>query len=219
MFWDQAISLAFFLLPALYVVYCWKWGSITTSTVSMVVFGILASLGSGKIIPMFCVEVAGGSTFIPATFVLLALVAKKYSNKAAFDALNVVTFALLLFSVAQARWWAFSFFTPEETTHTFRASELAFKNALLTTILIYISGLFLLSARKAPMDVKPIIRTWVPVFLDILLTMPISLLSVYWMQGNNPDVITESLVVSTIMVRMIIPIGLLAYVLWDTRGK
>lgn len=214
--WNELISFAFFILPAVFIIYCWKHGDILTFIGAMMISSVLASEGAGKVIPMFNTEVAGGSTYIPTIFILLALLAKKFSNRMAMRALGAVTFGMILFAVAQGRWLAFSFFTPTITTHAAGPSELAFKNAVLTTLMVYFGGLFILAVRKFLMDVKPVVRTWTPVFLDIVLTTPISVLAVSW---GNPGAVTESLVVSTVMVRLILPVLLLSYVLWDTRGK
>jgi uncharacterized PurR-regulated membrane protein YhhQ (DUF165 family) len=217
--WNELISFLFFLLPMGFILYCWRYGDAFTFAAALMALAVLSSAGAGKVIPLFGQEVAGGSTYIPATFILIALMAKKFSNTVALRVLNGVFLGLVLYTACLARWLAFAYWTPTGTTHDFDPSLIALRNAMLTTIPIYFSGIFIIAVRKLLMDVQPHFRTWTPVFLDIVLTTPISLLAVYWASGGDAAVITEELVYGTIAVRFVMPVLVISYILWETRGK
>lgn len=206
-----------FIIPVLTLLLAWRAASTEIFTAVTVSFAALTYLGMGKTIPLLGMEVSGGSTYLPAMYLTLALSIKTLGVQSALRILVASSFAVGIFAAAQARWLIFAEVYPDMTSHSLAAHTVHTRNAVLTLLLLYFGGLMFLAAYRMLRNSAPILRLTVPVLLDILLTTPISMLTVYWTRSEHtPD--WETLVVHTILARMVLPAIVIPIVHYASKG-
>lgn len=176
---DTIITLLGFGVPCLFLILVWWISTPTGFSTATLMFGILATLGMDHTIPMFGHEVVGGSTYFPAMFLSMAFCAKKFGIKEALSMVNCVSRGMALFAIAQFRWLFFALYAPEHTTHSVAEAMALGRNAVLMTGIVYLGGMTILSLRKMLEEYSVHVRLAIPVYVDILLMSPISILSVF----------------------------------------
>jgi len=176
---DTVVTLFGFAVPCLFLILAWWISTPMGFSTATLMFGVLATLGMDNTIPMFGHGVVGGSTYFPAMFLTIAFCAKKFGVDQALSMVNCVTRGMALFAVAQFRWLFFALYAPEHTTHSVAEAMALGRNAVLMTGIVYLGGVTILSLRKMLADYSVHARLAVPVYVDILLMSPISILSVF----------------------------------------
>lgn len=220
---ELLITLVGLGLPVGFLLIAWHVGTPMGFSTATLVFGVLAALGMGQIIPLFGTEVVGGSTYFPAIFLAIAMCAKKFGVDLTLQMLNCVTRGMLLFSLAQFRWLFFAVFAPEQTTHSLEAAELIGRNAILMTSMVYFGGLLILGMRKYLEDSSPHYRFALPVIVDIVLMTPISIWAAYTSYtviGSNISLVSwEIITFWTYFSRILVPVAVLTYIMWQAKGQ
>lgn len=214
---DILITIVGLAIPISFLLFAWHLGTPMGFSTATLVFGVLAGLGMGQIIPLFGTEVVGGSTYFPAVFLCIAMCAKRYGTEITLQMLNCVSRGMLLFSLAQFRWLFFAVYAPEHTTYDLATASVLGRNALLMTGMVYFGGLLILTMRKKLEDSSVHYRFAVPVIVDILLMSPISIWAAYTSfapvpSGADTDWLT--ITVFTLLSRLVVPVIVITYIVW-----
>lgn len=189
----------------------WRFPSSALATATLMTFAVLTTLGMGRTIPLLGLEVAGGSTYLPAMYLALALTVKALGGREARYVLIASTVGIVLLAIAHFRWMVFAEVSPSMTTHLPSTHAALLRHAVLVTMLLYFGGLVLLSGYAALADHPPKYRLTLPLVLDIALTTPISVITLYLTTGKSGDD-WETLVAHTTLVRMVLPVLVLLYI-------
>lgn len=213
-----ALSAAGFAVPFAALAIAWRFSSVEVFSVITLAFATLTYAGMGETIPLFGVEVVGGSTYLPAMYLSLALAVKSLGVYEARRVLVTSSLGLLLLASAQFLWLLFAEYAPALTTHAQTIQSLPARNAALTLLLLYFGGLLLLAAYRSLEGTRTIYRITIPVLLDILLTTPISLITVYW-SADRSTLDWDALVVHTLCVRLVLPLLVIPYIYYTERGN
>lgn len=210
-----ALSVAGFAVPFAALMLAWRCSSVEVYSALTLAFAALTYAGMGGTIPLFGVEVGGGSTYLPAMFLSLALAVKSLGIQEARRVLVASSVGLALLASAQFLGVLFVEYAPTLTTPP---RAVPARNAALTLLLLYFGGLILLAAYRSLDGARPLYRLTLPVLLDILLTTPISLITVYW-SADRSTLDWDALVVHTLCVRLVLPLLVIPYVYYTERGN
>lgn len=212
---DVVITFVGLAIPILFLMVAWHIGTPMGFSTATLVFGVLAGLGMGQIIPLFGTEVVGGSTYFPAVFLCIAMCAKRYGTEITLQMLNCVSRGMLLFSLAQFRWLFFAVYAPEHTTYGVQDASVLGRNALLMTGMVYFGGLLILTMRKKLEESGVHYRFAVPVIVDILVMSPISIWAAFTTAANlPPDTNWAAVTAFTILSRLVVPLVVITYIVW-----
>lgn len=176
---DTIVTIFGFVVPCAFLLLAWWISTPMGFSTATLMFGVFATLGMDNTIPMFGHEVVGGSTYFPAMFLSIALCAKKFGIEETLAMVNCVSRGMALFAIAQFRWLFFTVYAPEHTNHSVEEAMALGRNAVLMTGIVYLGGVTILSLRKMLEEYSVHVRLAIPVYVDILLMSPISILSVF----------------------------------------